>query len=50
MMRELNIFLEAGAMGIPGAILEICNEQLTDKKKVRKIRNFCEIGLGLQRG
>lgn len=44
--------LTAGAKGVTGAILEICNDKNTrnDTVRINKIRDFCMIGLGLKKG
>ena len=43
--------LAAGAKGIAGAIMEICNDKNIKNNTVRinKIRDFCAIGLGLKK-
>lgn len=44
--------LAAGAKGIAGAILEICNDKniKNDTIRINKIRDFCMTGLGLKKG
>lgn len=44
--------LAAGAKGIAGAILEICNDKniKNDTVRINKIRDFCMTGLGLKKG
>jgi len=43
--------LAAGAKGIAGAVLEICNDKSikNDTVRINKIRDFCAIGLGLKK-
>ena len=44
--------LVAGAKGIAGAVMEICNDKniKNDTVRINKIRDFCSIGLGLKKG
>ena len=42
--------LAAGAKGIAGAVLEICNDKniKNDTVRINRIRDFCAIGLGMK--
>ncbi|EXG87736.1 hypothetical protein K413DRAFT_4634 [Clostridium sp. ASBs410] len=44
--------LAAGAKGISGAVLDICNDKSikNDTVRINKVRDFCAIGLGLKKG
>ncbi len=39
--------LKAGAAGILGAVLEMCNSDKTDAEVVNDIKNFCEKSLNM---
>lgn len=39
--------LKAGAAGILGAVLEMCNSGKTDTEIVREIKDFCEKSLNM---
>ena len=39
--------LKAGAMGILGAVLEMCNSGKTDTEIVKDVRDFCENSLNM---
>jgi hypothetical protein len=44
--------LAAGAKGIAGAVLEICNDKniKNDTVRIIRIKDFCMTGLGLKKG
>ena len=37
----------SGAKAISGVILELCNEDISDTEKIKKIKDFCKNGLGI---